>query len=173
MKKILIVIALAAILATGTAFADHPQGFGIGVVGGYFGGWESGRDYTGGAALSLKLSGLPIYWAVRLNFAGSFAGMFNNYFGLNVSGDYYFMDRALIGNFLHWYLGLGAYVSMLFTDPMYIGVGARVPIGLSIQLFNFLEIFAELPLTLGVTVSPGFHFPDGGWGASVGVRLWF
>ena len=40
MKKLLIVLALAAVLATGTALADHPGGFGIGVQGGGSSGWR-------------------------------------------------------------------------------------------------------------------------------------
>ena len=65
MKKILFVFVLAAIVATGTVFADHPGGFGIGVQGGTGGIWRSG-GYGGHhhGALSLKIPGIPIFWAI-------------------------------------------------------------------------------------------------------------
>ena len=47
MKKILLVLVLFAIITTGTVFADHPKGWGIGVVGsfgfGSVGGGGGGR----------------------------------------------------------------------------------------------------------------------------------
>jgi hypothetical protein len=167
MKKVVLCLALFAILATGTVFADHPGGFGIGVQFGYIGNWGGGS--FGNAALSLKLPGLPVFWAARLD-------MFGGYFGLNVSGDVYLIDSGLIPLLgLNWYLGLGIGAGFTFTDNDVLGLGlsARLPIGISWQLFSFIEVFLQVVPTLGVTVVPEFHFPYGGVGGDLGVRLWF
>jgi hypothetical protein len=164
-KKIILVIALATILATGTAFADHPTGLGIGVVGGYLGEWNSGYNY-GATALSLKLSGIPIYWALRVDLS-------EWYMSFNVMGDSYLIDQALVDKLVHWYLGLGAYVNLgLFNDSLMLSLGARLPIGLSIQPIPLLEIFFEVAPSIGLTVVPSFYFPHGGWGGGFGIRLW-
>jgi len=164
MKKVLLVIALAAIIATGTAFADHPSGFGIGVQGGYSGAW--GGAGFGGGALSLKLPGIPIFWAIR-------ADIMDGSFGLGISGDYYFIDARIAGP-LHWYLGAGFGLGFSISDSFFgLGLSARLPIGLSIQPIPLLEIFLQAVPSLGVSVVPEFHFPYGGWGGDLGIRLWF
>jgi len=184
MKKIVIVLALAAIIATGTAFADHPNGLGIGVVGNYSG-WGFGG--TGGG-LSLKIPGIPIYWAVSLGFG-------TNYLGFGVTGDSYFIDGRLTGP-LHWFLGLGAYFNFYSYSEKYTTIeysftwmygGGRIPIGLSFQPIDLLEIFIDIAPSLGVGIYSGYeikstyynHKEDGsvgfGWGAplEIGIRLWF
>jgi len=165
MKKLVIVIALAAILATGTAFADHPSGFGIGVQGGYGGGWGGGWATSPGVALTLKFPGLPVFWAVDLD-------IWQSYLGLRVAGDYYFIDKELVST-LHWYLGVGGYVGLGFgTDYFGLGLGARLPIGLSWQPIKLLEIYLQLVPSIGVEFLPNIGL-GGGWGANLGVRLWF
>lgn len=177
MKKIIIVFALAAILATGTAFADHPDGWGVGIVGGYYGGWEGGGYPHFG--LSLKVPDLPIFWGINLNIS-------SYYFGLGVTGDYYFIDKILAPDInLHWFLGVGGWVNLGIWNTgnkdggVAFGLGARVPIGLSWQLdlggspLTFLEIFLDVAPSLGVYIAPGFHFPAGGWPIEFGLRLWF
>jgi hypothetical protein len=167
MKKVVLCLALFAILATGTVFADHPGGFGIGVQFGYSGNWGEGS--FGSAALSLKLPGLPIFWAARLDIA-------EEYLGLGVSGDFYLLDYGLIPALgFHWYLGLGVGAGFTFVDKDLLGLGlaARLPIGISWQLFSFIEIFLQAVPSLGVAVIPEVHFPYGGIGGDIGVRLWF
>ena len=169
MKKFVILFALIAILATGTVFADHPAGTGIGVMG-LFGGHWPGGGY-GGAAFSLKLPSLPIYWGVNLHFQ-------KGVFSLGVIGDYYLIDSVLVSDLkLHWFLGLGGRVNLSFNDDeMLFGLGARIPIGLSWQPVEqdgmLLEVFADIAPSLGVRVSPKFYFPAGGWQGDVGIRLW-
>jgi len=165
-KKLVLVFALAAILATGTLFADHPGGFGIGVQGGYSGAWGGGG--FGNGALSLKLPSLPIFWAIRMDIT-------NGYFGLGVSGDYYLIDDKLVPEIgLNWYLGVGGALGLSFGgDWMGLGLAARLPIGLSWQPLPLLEIFLQVVPSLGVSILPGFHFPYGGWGGDIGIRLWF
>jgi hypothetical protein len=187
MKRFVFVLALAAIIATGTAFADHPKGFGIGVVGNYsfagFGGM--------GGGLSLKFPGIPIYWALNLGFG-------ENYLGFGITGDSYLIDKNLAGP-LHWFFGLGGYFSYYgytvkgisgFVDEhtyswMYGGV--RVPIGLSLQPIPLLEIFIDVAPSIGVGIYSGYEYKSFGitrkesgtvglgWGipTEVGLRFWF
>jgi len=164
MKKIFFVLVLAAILATGTAFADYPGGWGIGIQGGGIGNWGGG--WFGGAALSLKVPSLPIFWAI--DFAGG-----NNYFMLGVSGDYYLVHSALVPAInLDWYLGIGAYVTLGLGGYDFFGVGGRVPIGLSWQPINFLEVYLQLVPSIGAGFSSSNFGLGGGFGGNIGIRFW-
>jgi len=178
------VIALAAILATGTAFANHPSGFGIGLVGQY--GWSG----VGSGGLSLKIPSVPIFWAVNF-------GLGSNYFAIGLTGDYYMIDNALPVPTLHWFLGLGGFFNFYTYNATYynnqysythINLGARVPIGLSWQPISLLEIWIDIAPSLGLFIDSegkyrhnnvettwhqggaGFH-----WGIplELGIRLWF
>ena len=164
MKRVLFVFIFAAFFAASTVFADHPSGFGIGVQGGAGGYWIGG--FGGNAALSLKFPGVPLFWAVRLDIG-------HGGFGLGISGDQYLIDSILIpGLGLHWYLGVGAGLNLKLGDPLSFGVSARLPVGLSWQPVPFLEVYMQIVPSLGVTILPSFHFPDGGWGGDLGVRIW-
>jgi len=85
MKKILLVFTLAAIISTGTAYADHPENFGIGVV--FDIGWGNNGLGIGGA-LALKFPKLPIFWALSL-------GGGHGHFYTGITGDWYFIDKVL------------------------------------------------------------------------------
>jgi len=188
MKRFVIVFALIAIIATGTAFADHPKGFGIGIVGSYSN-WGFGG--TGGG-LSLKIPDVPIFWAIN-------ASVGENYLGFGVTGDCYTIDKKLGGPF-HWFMGLGGYVNYYSYNEKYnyvigtadysyswIYAGGRLPIGLSFQPIPLLEIFIDIAPSIGVGVYSGYEVEgtgynrkeDGsvglGWGAPIelGIRLWF
>jgi hypothetical protein len=169
MKRLVLVLILFAIIATGAVFADHPSGLGIGVQGGTSSSWEGKGHYDNGGALSLKLPSIPIFWAVRLDIYGG------DFFWLNVSGDKYIYDKALVKDIgLNWYLGLGLGVGLgIGGDDLGLGVSGRLPIGLSWQPIPLLEIFLQIVPHLGVAVLPDFHFPYGGWGGDLGIRLWF
>ncbi|MDR1108520.1 MAG: DUF3996 domain-containing protein [Spirochaetaceae bacterium] len=168
MKKILIAVLVLFLVVTAGTFAEHPNGTGIGVD------FRYGIAGGVGPALSLKLKPVPVYWGIGL-------GINRNWFGLNVSGDYYFIDRALIPDIkLNWFLGAGAYVDMRFwnkdyrgDDPaMSLALGARLPVGLSWQPLKFLEVFADVAPSLGFSVIP-VHFPDWNVNFDFGARLWF
>ncbi|MCL2609879.1 MAG: hypothetical protein FWD94_08265 [Treponema sp.] len=153
MKKVIMGIVLAVVLG-GTAAYAQPSGFGIGVL------WQQqiglGNYGVGnsGPSLSLKLPGSPIFWAVNL-------GIGDNYFGLGIQGDHYLVYRNIAGP-VYWYLGLGA----------------RLPIGISIQPVNFLEIFVDAAPSLGVRIDfgsgdhSGVRFPVAGVPLGFGIRLW-
>ena len=188
MKKTVLVLVLTVILAV-AAFADHPSGWGIGILGSFGGGWASGSTVGGGAALSLKAPQLPVFWGLNLNFG-------SGYLGFGVTGDYYFIDRKLVPEVgLNWYVGFGGWLSFWSysynknKDNAYsyahIAAGARLPIGLSWQPLSFLEIFLDIAPSLGIGFdtkadyksggeahSGGIHFPAGGWPVELGIRLW-
>jgi len=166
MKKILLVVILTVIMA-GAVFADHPDNkFGIGVMAGWYGGWGSGG--LAHTALSLKIPNVPVFWGANLGFS-------SDHFSLGISGDKYFIESALVSGIgLHWYVGLGAWVDLLwFGDTADLSVGARLPIGLSWHILNFLELFLDVAPSLGVQIVPEFYFPAGGWPIELGVRFWF
>ncbi|MDR0598747.1 MAG: DUF3996 domain-containing protein [Treponema sp.] len=192
MKKPVLIIVFAAFLATGAVFADHPKGWGVGVQGGFDGGWI-GSDLGSGAALSLKIPYVPVFWAVNL-------GLGSSHFRVGLSGDYYFIDKPLVpAANLHWFLGGGGWIHFYSYSRTERGVdsnytslafGARVPIGLSWQPLPWLEVFADFAPSLGVAIDTdgkykdgggtehkwhdgGVRFPAGGWGGDLGVRFWF
>jgi len=84
MKKFFLAGVLGLVLTISAAFADHPSGWGIGIMG--RGGWGYGHGGLGGTALSLKAP-MPVYWGINLD-------MGSNYFGLGLTGDYYLTHRT-------------------------------------------------------------------------------
>jgi hypothetical protein len=165
-KKIVIAIALAAILATGTAFAVQ-DGLGIGIVGGGHGGW-GGAGTVPGFALSLKLPSVPVYWGINLGLG--------NPLWLGVSGDFIHLidNKALVKDIgLSWFIRLGLYGKIwLGSDVLALDAGARLPIGLSWQPVKLFEIFIDAVPRVGVSISDGIHL-GGGWSGELGIRLWF
>jgi len=155
MKKLVLVLTLAAIIATGTAFAD---GFGIGVHGGYGG-------IGGGGGLNLAFSSLYIY--VDSVFAGSG--------GMHVSGAVDFLsllDGKIIDN-LGWYIRVGIGASLWgFDDSLGIAAGVRVPIGLSWKPIPLLELFLQALPQISVQVLPEVQLWPNFWGGNIGLRLW-
>jgi opacity protein-like surface antigen len=165
MKKILLVSVLAVIMA-GAVFADHPDNkLGIGVMAGWYGGWGSGG--LAHTALSLKIPNVPIFWGANFSFS-------SNHFSLGVFGDKYFIERVLVSDIgLHWYVGVGAWVNLGFGDASDLSAGARLPIGLSWHMLDFLELFMDVAPSLGIKIIPEIYFPAGGWPIELGVRFWF
>ena len=187
MKKVLLSFALAAIIATGTAFADHPDGFGIGVVGSY--GFGTVGYAGAGGGLSLKIPGVPVFWAINAAFG-------TGYFGVGLTGDYYIIDEVIASDIgLNWFLGVGGFFSWYhwsfttFGGYTYdnLSFGARVPIGISWQPIPMLEIFADVAPSIGAFMNgkwsykvSGVETSGGGdlglyWGVPIelGIRLWF
>jgi len=161
MKKLFLILILAIII-TGTAFAQHPKGTGIG-------GMWSGSFFNGvynGAALSLKLPSVPIYWGVHAH--GWDGGLY-----LAISGDKYFVDEILVKDVgLGWYFGVGGYLGLTFASPPSAHFGARMPIGLSWMPIKYFELFLGLTPSLGISIRP-FDFPTWGIPLEIGLRVWF
>jgi hypothetical protein len=185
MKKLIAVVLLGLVLCVAGAFADHPNGWGIGIVGQYGGNWTGGGS-LGGAALSLKAPALPVFWGISLTFP-------NDGFGFGVTGDYYLIDQSLVKEAgLGWFLGIGGYVDFLtyrwrILNKDYsqtgLGLGVRVPIGLSWQPVNVFEFFFDFAPSLGILFYGGDYYDyyaseskirfGGGWQGDVGIRFWF
>jgi len=162
MKKILIVFALFAFLATGTLFAEYPGGFGIGVQGGYGG-------VGGGAGLTLKFPSLPIFFNIDAVSAS------DSGFHLAAAGDYYFIHNDLLKETdLDYYVGFGIGASLWgFDDKLGIAAAARLPIGLSWQPITLLELYLQVVPQIGLQILPDFKLWTNFWGANIGLRLWF
>ena len=178
MKKLLMVFVLVGIIGAGTAFADYPDGFGIGLRGGYgLGGlvafgegdwnWSGGatRHFlisAGGGGLTLKFPKLPIFWGINFSYL-------SYWFVLGLTFDYYFIHNQ-IGNIpLHWYFGIGGYFDFgigrkdIWGDRWghRINGGVRLPIGLAL-MFKFGGRLEALELNLGVapSIGVGYIFKD-------------
>ncbi|MDR2794129.1 MAG: hypothetical protein LBB61_10790 [Treponema sp.] len=153
MKKFALVLFVLAISA-GSVFADHPSGWGIGLQGGWTGG--------GGGGLTIKAPQLPVYWTVNASTGW-----------LGVSGDYYFIDNTLVsGANLGWYLGVGGFANIAYNS--WFGLGVEVPIGLSWQPLNFLELYIQAVPNVGIGIySGGLDLWPNFFGASLGIRFWF
>jgi len=177
MKKLVIALTIALGISVG-AFAVHPSGWGIGILGQGGFAWD-GFAGSGGAALSLKAPRVPIYWGINLDIR-------QHGFGLGVTGDSYIIDNTLVKEKdidFGWFLGLGVYASFYsynYQSSYWTSMrsGARVPIGIYILPVNFLEFFLDLAPSLGVgfyfgDYADAFHFPEGGIGADFGIRFWF
>jgi len=175
MKKTVIVLLLSLLLSAG-AFADHPSGWGIGIVGQYNLAWD-GFDGSPGLSLSLKAPQMPIYWGINVDLG-------KHLVGFNITGDYLIIDQPLVREVnLGWYLGLGGYVgfykySFETTDWVSLRAGARLPIGIYIVPVKFFEVFVDVAPSLGMGMYFGdyddsFNFPEGGLGLDLGLRFWF
>jgi hypothetical protein len=65
------------------------------------------------------------------------------------SVDYRIIDRYQVVDFLHFFLGVGAYTNIYF-EPTDADLGARIPLGLQVFLIdNVLELFLEVAPTVG------------------------
>ena len=194
MKKALLFVILAAVLSAG-AFAQHTQkGWGIGPGIQFGDSWSKdarwGTNGVGsGLALFLKAPSLPIFWSI---YAPIFDYEFGDLttFGLRVTGDYYIYDKPLAADIhLGWYLGVGGYAGFWHASYEYkylntnyswsrnlFDLGVRVPVGLSFQPADFIEIFAEIAPSVGFYMWTGDGADSsglgGGWQGALGVRFW-
>jgi hypothetical protein len=164
-KKIFFIIVVLFLAIGAGAFADHSDGLGIGLNFTY--GYNGGI----GPALSLKLPSIPVFWTIGM-------GISSSWFLLTVAGDHYIIDKPLIPDIdLGWYLGLGLYFNLMTWkggDNLGLGLGARLPIGLSWQprQVDILELFLDVAPSLGIDLVP-FYFPQWDVNVDFGVRLWF
>jgi len=191
MKKLVLVILIGLLVGT-AAFADH-DGLGIGLILGGGGGVNGGGFHPG---LSLKIPSIPIFWGVYLGWSSNNDWGHTNYFGITVTGDYYFVDKNLFsstanssdGSYnvkLDWFFGLGGAVNLNFWNVRYreagkewrddgfgVGLGLRIPIGLSWHVITPFEIALGLVPTFGVYLS---DYYSGFWwdiNAELIFRLW-
>lgn len=173
MKKLIAVVLLGLLLCTAGAFADHPNGWGVGILGQYGGSWLGGGG-LGGAALSLKVPSVPVFWGINLSFP-------SHAFGIGVTGDYYLIDQYLVqAAGLGWFFGIGGYVGFTsYANWNSFGFGARLPIGLSWRPVDVFEIFFDFAPSLGLLFYDSSYSGSdnvdfgGGWQGDIGLRFWF
>jgi len=160
--------------------------------------------YSGSGLLnfgvSFKLAPVPVFWAVSTNLRLGILGLSG--VGITLTGDYYIFDRNLVSTdgsykfILDWYFGVGGAVNVNFNrslslsiwDGGYysgykwngIGVGARVPLGLSWHIFKQLELAVEIAPVLGVYIGRNYYTRTSTYGAfwwnlntGLIVRYWF
>jgi len=161
MKKIPIILCILLAVSM-PAFADHPTDqMGLGLVGG------GGVAGNGDLGLSLKLPGLPVFWGIHVNLNSSVIS-------LGATGDFYIYDQNLVtqeGFNLDWFLGLGAYASLSLGSGMHVGVGARVPVGLSFHFMEQFEFWIDAAPSLGIGINP-LQFPEWNVAGEAGIRIW-
>jgi hypothetical protein len=157
-------------------FAEHPEGWGLGVM--FHGGpyWDNYLDNgSGGFALSFKAPLLPIYWGINFDFL-------NYHISTGISGDYYLIDKIFVSDInLGWYLGIGGVFGVEFWDIGFTRytLGIRAPAGLywhflrNYKVINNLELILAMTPTIGIGFGDGEIRPSGGWFAEVGLRVWF
>jgi hypothetical protein len=69
---------------------------------------------------------------------------------LFLSGDYRIVSGYQLIDFLHLFLGLGAYVQIPFEEVSDVELGLRIPFGLQVFLIdNVVELFLEVAPTVG------------------------
>jgi hypothetical protein len=184
MKRVFLVLAIGLALCAGAFAQDqHPTDkWGIGIQGGGSGGGFNG----GGVDLTLKIPSVPVFWGIDLGFG-------SHWFGVGVSGDYYFIDKTLLPEAkLGWYLGGGVYArftsvkgfgwednKLVEKNWVSLGAGARLPIGLSWHPIDLVEVYIQAVPSIGVNI-PFYNteFFDHDWigwgiGGNLGIRFWF
>jgi hypothetical protein len=163
MKKKLLLLGVIGFL-TVNVFADHPGNkLGLGLFLG--GGWGSVGGGVFNPGISLKVPKLPVFWG--------FNASIGNTSSLSASADYYIFDADLVkdGSFdLDWFLGVGIFASMYFSDNPLFAVGARIPVGLSWHINNTFELFGDLVPGLGLRFTSNPLY--GIFAAELGLRVW-
>jgi hypothetical protein len=181
MKRKAFLVLVATVLSVG-AFAEHPDGWGLGAGLQIGGEWISeGADVS--INLLLKAPKIPIYWGIS---APVFDWRFSDpsSIGFVVTGDYYFLHKPLFSNIgLNWFLGAGGYFGFGHYSSGSAGAnkfafGARVPVGLSFMPRNFPEFLLSIAPSLGYYFYTGDDLGgdrnglDGDLSGYVGVRFW-
>jgi len=193
MKKLIFVL-LIGLLVSMAVFADH-EGLGLGVVLGGGGGLHGGGFNPG---LSLKIPVSPVFWGLYANiYQPSF---YDRYGGFTVTGDMYIFDRNLISTTaeneegiykvkIDWYLGVGAVFNMNFwrqglfdknkdgkvieDSGVGVGLGFRVPVGLSWHVVRPFEIALGLVPVLGLYARNREAFFWWNIDVELAFRYWF
>ena len=177
MKNFFLVLVFGLLFGS-MVFADD-EGLGVGVIGGVGGGLfkkdgHSKRDGYGNLGLSLKIPGIPVFWAFYALFDDEYPG-----FGL--TADFYILKNNLAskqvtrsdGTYtskLDYYIGIGGFLHM--TKGYYFDIGIRVPQGLSWHIANPVELFLEIAPCFGLSnwrARKPFHV---GADAELGLRFW-
>ena len=158
MKKFLICVLFFSLVFSGAVFAK--EGIAVGLAATFSMDFEAGGGEPGVIGL-LKLPALPIMFG----FGGTLGEVTNFY----IKADWWFYNGRLTGP-LSVYAGLGAYA--IIADEF--GLGGRIPIGIYFFALDFLEVFLEPSITIGVgDLGGSIDFPVFGFVGELGLRVWF
>jgi hypothetical protein len=171
MKKTLLVLLFAGVLATGSVFADHPSGWGLGVLAKWSGSgywdyrWHYPHDNLEDASLAfaLKAPSIPIYWGLSV-------ALHDWWYSFGVQGDFYIIDIKMVpAANLHFFLGIGffsTYYNYTYNrnrdyTASSLRIGLRVPVGVSFQPTSWFEVFTNFAPDLAVNFD--FEGRENGW----------
>jgi hypothetical protein len=159
MKKFLVCVLLFAVILSGAVFA---KGIAVGIAATFSMPFEGGGEP--GVIGLLKVPSLP----VMLGFGGTLGENTNFY----IKADWWLYQGNLTGP-VGLYAGLGVYT--VISDSF--EIGGRIPVGFYFFPLDFLEVFLEPSLTVGVgnigSEEGDIVFPTLGFVGEVGVRFWF
>jgi len=160
MKKILLGVLLFTLLFSGAMFAD---GMAVGLAATFSMPFNDGGGGSPGVIGLLKLPSLPIMFG--------FGGIIGDVTNFYIKADWWLYKGHLTGP-LGIYAGLGVYT--IISDNF--EIGGRIPIGIYFFPLDFLEVFLEPSITVGVGNiggEGGIVFPTVGFVGELGVRFWF
>jgi len=180
MKKLVCVIFIG-LFAGIMAFAEHPDGLGLGLTSNF--GWgqfsEDYRSWYFNPGISLKIPKVPVYW-------GFYGNLKPNSVGFGFSGDYYIIDKTIVdedktnenGTYrlkMGWYLGAGIFANMdiWYGSWKVFNLGIRVPGGVSWYFTEKFELFAGVAPSFGAWMFEGHKGPHWLINEEIGVRYWF
>jgi len=160
MKKLVLVLALVAIIGTGSAFAQFAVGIHTsgGMVDGQIG---------GGLGVNLTFSNIFIYI--------DGAGLGTDSIHITGAVDFAQFLGGDLGSGFGWYLRLGVPISLWgFNRDFSLAAGVRAPIGLNWRPNTFLEVFLQAVPQIGLQILP---IEDIGlwadfFGGTLGIRFW-
>lgn len=163
LSKIIFGLVLAASLSFSTVSAAN-QSIGIGAQ------YSWVYNYVNGPGITVKIGNFPVI--------GANINIFNG-IGLGLTVDWHAWNPPL-GPFL-FYIGPGLGGNIFIGSSFAFNLGIRLPIGLQWFPAKWLEIFLEVPPSIGLQLGSGGGYgssgsltiPTFGIGVSLGVRFYF
>lgn len=165
MKKLLMALVLVGALQ---APQVHAQNLGIG------GFWTLNllQSATNGPGLTIALPRANPFFRAPLVINVGFPVIGTQVFALAFTVDFWAINQSLV-SFINVYLGPGLFLAVTAAGGnAVVNLGGRVPIGLNIKPFNWLELFLELAPALGIVIADPLTANFLLQGA-FGIRFWF
>jgi hypothetical protein len=159
-RRIVLVLALLAVAATGALAKQKDIGIGVEYVFSY-----APLGVLNGFAITGSPPVLPIVFGLNLSFGG---GSFN----LGVTGDWWLFQRGLTGP-LALYAGPGLFLTAGLGASAAVAFGARGIVGLQLFPIEPLEFFIETGVNVGIAISGAGAGLSWGIPFALGGRFWF
>ncbi|MBI4979548.1 MAG: hypothetical protein HZC28_18870 [Spirochaetes bacterium] len=171
MKRLILVLALAAVALTGVfAKSVKTDGLALGVEWGGNYGFVNGLGAFGNnAAITFKLPSLPPMFGVSMAVGGSALGV-------GLTADWWSYRAALATGSIDvfMYVGPGIYANLVLGSSFNLDAGLRIPVGFQFYVLQPLELFIEPALAIGVGgIGNSLRIPTVGIQLQVGARFWF